>query len=94
MNIRNKYKVSLGSKLRNKFNRCLYRLLRRDMVARMRAKDGFTWSKINTVLRSFGQKVIIQVETIPGKGQKLLFGEWKNRAEWLKAKDEQEKNNS
>ena len=75
--------------MKNKIIWLMYRMLRNDMVARMRMKEGFTWSKVNTVLKACGQKVIIRVETT-SKGQMLTFGQWKNRAEWLQAQNDAE----
>jgi DNA-binding transcriptional ArsR family regulator len=39
----------------------IYRTLRKDIVKRMR-RQGFTWSKINTVLQALGQAEIVTVE--------------------------------
>lgn len=49
----------------------IYRLLRNDMVARMRA-NGIAWTKINATLRVLGQKQIVRIE-YRGKGVLLTY---------------------
>ena len=49
----------------------IYRLLRPDMVTRMRA-NGSSWTSINRMLRNLGQMQIARVEKVNG-GDRLTF---------------------
>lgn len=51
----------IRKKVRRKVIFIVYRIMREDMVIRMRV-NGFTWTRMNAVLRVLGQKQIIKVE--------------------------------
>lgn len=61
-------------KIRRLWYRFIYRMLRKDMVARM-LNDGFTWTKINTVLMAFNQDIVTHYQNNPEKkGIEIHFG--------------------
>lgn len=64
-------------KLKHKIQRLIYRMMRDNMVARMRV-NGHSWSRINNVLRVCGQKQIVKIVHTPN-GMLLTYGYLKER---------------
>lgn len=63
--------------MKTKIQTWIYRLMRNNLVHRMRA-NGATWSRINEVLRCLGQQQIIKV-LHTDEGTQVKFGEAKSR---------------
>lgn len=63
--------MKLSKKIRKQLAFALYRLLRNDLVRRMRV-NGMTWTRINNVLRILGQKQIVRIQRT-AKGDLLTF---------------------
>lgn len=59
-------------KLKSKLVKFIFRLLRDRIVFLLRAKSGFSWRKVNTVLEALGQDKIIAYKRV-GKGIILYY---------------------